>query len=82
MDKPYILRLLGLNSVQVSDKQDAIGNMILGNAQYTLETQSNVEYVVMLHHPLEWFKDSDIAKTYLNSRARVIIVGHKHLPGI
>lgn len=82
LDKPYILRLLGLNSVQVSDKQDAIGNMILGNAQYTLESQSNVEYVVILHHPLEWFKDSDLAKTYLNSRARVIIVGHKHLPGI
>lgn len=76
------LRLVGLNSVQVCDTSDAIGNMILGNRQYTLPTEGHLVYAVMVHHPLEWFKDKTAAKQYLHSRARLLMFGHEHVPEI
>lgn len=76
------LRLVGLNSVQVCDATDSMGNMILGNRQYTLPTERHVVYAVMVHHPLEWFKDKVTAKQYLHSRARVLMFGHEHIPDI
>jgi len=69
--------LVGMNSVQVSDSTDAEGRMILGNNQYVLPEVDNVEYVVLLHHPVEWLKDRSNARPYL-MRARVVMVGHEH----
>lgn len=76
------LRLVGLNSVQVSDAADSMGNLILGNRQYTLPTDGHLVYAVMVHHPLEWFKDKTTAKQYLHSRARLFMFGHEHVPDI
>jgi GTPase-associated adaptor domain/Calcineurin-like phosphoesterase len=81
------LCFVGLNSVQVSDRQDSKGQMILGNRQYAIPRGNNlegpdlegknVEYVVMIHHPLHWLKDHHQAEHYLR-RSRVIMVGHEH----
>lgn len=80
--EPYILRFVGLNSVLISDQLDAKGNLVLGNTQYTIDREQNVESVVMIHHPLDWFLDQVEAEQFLCSRARVIMVGHDHLPAI
>jgi hypothetical protein len=72
------LAFVGMNSVQVSDHQDAEGKMVLGNEQYVLAEQDGVEYVVLVHHPLHWLKDRLEAKRYLMKRARVLVVGHEH----
>jgi hypothetical protein len=76
-----VLRFIGMNSVQVSNKQDTRGQMVLGNSQYVIPREDSeerlLEYVVMIHHPLYWLKDHLEAERYLR-RARVIMVGHEH----
>lgn len=74
------LILTGLTSVLVSNKHDAKGNLLLGKRQYILERRTNREYVVLLHHPLHWFKDQQDATEYLYNRCRVLMFGHEHLP--
>lgn len=76
------LRLVGLNSVQVSEGKDRAGDLILGNTQYILPDEPHLVYIAILHHPLHWFMDEAEAKPYLHSRARVIMVGHEHIPAI
>ncbi|MEN6449164.1 MAG: hypothetical protein ABFC96_01610 [Thermoguttaceae bacterium] len=77
-----MLRFLGLTTVQVSDKQDAKGKMVLGNAQYSFQRVPNVAHVVMAHHPLDWCRDHQMAENSIYSRARVAIFGHEHVPKI
>lgn len=72
------LRLIGFTSVQVSDKDDKIGKMILGNTQYTISEDANIVNVVLSHHPLDWFIDKIDALQYIHNNVRVIIVGHEH----
>jgi hypothetical protein len=72
------LRFLGLTSVQVSDRTDKAGNIILGNTQYTIAEDQNVVNVVLVHHPLDWFIDKVEASQHLQNNARVIMVGHEH----
>lgn len=74
------LRLVGLNTVQVCDKHDVKGNMILGNTQYILPAEPHVIPMVLMHHPLHWLKDKEEAESYLYSRARVMMLGHEHIP--
>ena len=73
----YRLEFVGMNSVQVCDASDSEGQMVLGNTQYVLRPEDNVEYVVLVHHPLHWFRDRGDASRYLK-RARVLMVGHEH----
>ncbi|WP_433972817.1 metallophosphoesterase [Tunturiibacter lichenicola] len=72
------LKFIGLTSVQVSDKDDKPGNIILGNVQYTIAEEDNVVNIVLVHHPLDWFIDKDAAQEHLHNNARVIMVGHEH----
>lgn len=72
------LRLYGLTSVQVSNAEDLLGNMILGNQQYMIDEEDNIIKVVLVHHPLEWFKDKEEASQFLKNNARIIMVGHEH----
>jgi len=76
------LRLMGLTSVQVSDREDAEGKMVLGNRQYTFPEDDNVICVVLVHHPLNWFIDKVEATQILYANARLIMVGHEHLLNI
>jgi|CXWL01.1.fsa_nt_gi predicted phosphodiesterase len=77
------LRLIGMNSVQVSDDEDTTGNMVLGNTQYILPADNpSIIYAAVMHHPLDWYMDKAEAKQYLHNRARLVMVGHEHIPGI
>lgn len=71
------LRFTGMNGVRISDRNDTHRSLILGNDQYTLEREHGCEYVVLLHHPLNWFRDFENAAPMLR-RARVILLGHEH----
>lgn len=77
----YNLCLLGFNSVRVSDDFDGIGAMVLGRDQYFvgLEKEPNIEYAVLSHHPLDWFKDKEEVKRIFESRARILLFGHEHI---
>lgn len=72
------LRLVGLCSVQVCDNLDNKGMMILGSKQYLLPVEDGIEYVVLMHHPLEWFKDRIEIEQKFNNRVRILICGHEH----
>lgn len=76
------LKFIGLTSVQVSDLTDRVGNIILGNAQYSIAEEDNVINIVLVHHPLNWFIDKHAAQEHLHNNARVIMVGHEHMLNI
>ena len=71
------LRFIGLNTVQVSDLSDKVGDMVLGSSQYIIANDHRHECIVLMHHPLNWLKDAARAEKYLK-RARMIMVGHEH----
>lgn len=76
----YVIRIVGMNSVQVCDGDDAEGNMVLGNNQYVIDEDSNVVPIALMHHPLTWFMDKAKAKPYLH-RAPILLFGHEHTQG-
>lgn len=80
LNHQYALRLIGMSSVQVCDSHDEVGNMILGNTQYTIQDPDNVAPIGLIHHPLNWFKDQVEAERYLR-RAPVLLFGHEHSHG-
>ena len=73
---------MGLNTVQVCDREDEKGGLLLGKHQYVLERTPRVEVIVVMHHPPEWIKDRHEAFQYLDSRARVHVFGHEHMQEI
>jgi predicted phosphodiesterase len=75
---PYHLNLIGLNSVLISGHDDELGKMVLGRTQYIIQPIHNAAHVVLVHHPLHWFKDVAACRNYLQSRAKLLIVGHEH----
>ena len=77
-----VLRLVGMNSVQISEGKDRAGDLILGSTQYVLPEKPYLVYAVILHHPIDWFMDKAEARQYLHNRARLIMVGHEHISNI
>ena len=71
-----------LNSALICSRKDDKGKLILGKRQHVLPVADGQEIVVLVHHPLSWFQDSDNARRYLRSRARMLISGHEHFPGL
>lgn len=76
------LRFVRFNSALICSRKDDQGKLILGRRQRTLPLRDGEEVVVLVHHPLHWFQDSDDAKKYIQSRARVLISGHEHFPSL
>jgi predicted phosphodiesterase len=76
------LRFIGLNSALCCAKKDEKGKLLLGARQRTLPRKAGEELVVVCHHPLPWLRDSEEARQYVRSRARVFISGHEHKPQI
>jgi hypothetical protein len=81
MEVPNKLSFVGITSVIVSDLTDAVGMMILRNQQYIISRAACTELVVMMHHPVHWFRNHNDVETYLN-RARIILTGHEHNPKV
>ena len=76
------LRFIGLNSALACSNEDEEGELLLGARQHVLPRHSGEELVVLSHHPLHWLQDSDDAREYIRSRARVFICGHEHRPSV
>lgn len=76
------LRFIGLNSALACSDEDVPAGLLLGVRQRLLPRTSGEELVVLCHHPLGCLQDSDEAKRYIHSRARVFIYGHIHSPSL
>lgn len=76
------LRFIRLNSALICSKKDTHGKLILGARQRVMPERKGEEIVVLSHHPLSWFQDSDDATRYIRNRARVFISGHEHNPSV
>jgi hypothetical protein len=76
------LRFIGLNSALICSANDQEGRLLLGTRQLVLPRAAGEELVVLCHHPLHWLQDSDEARRYVRSRARVFISGHEHDPSL
>lgn len=64
------------------DETDEEPELMVGHRQFIIQPTKGEETVVLLHHPLNWYKDNEEADTYLRSRARVLITGHEHDPKV
>lgn len=76
------LRFIGLNSALICLGKDQEGSLLLGARQRILPKRPGQELVVLCHHPLKWLQDSQDARKYLRTRARVFISGHEHKPDV
>lgn len=76
------LRVVGVNSALICAANDKEGKLLLGQRQWVLPRTPGEELVVMTHHPMNWFQDSEDALDYVRSRARVYLSGHEHNPAV
>lgn len=76
------LRFIGLNSALICAANDVKGRLLLGARQHVLPRNAAEELIVICHHPLDWLQDSEAARRYVRSRARVFVSGHEHDPSL
>jgi hypothetical protein len=63
-------------------ERDEHPELMIGARQFTIPRADGVENVVLVHHPLSWYKDQEQVRDYIRSRARVFISGHEHDPKV
>ncbi|HBO2529468.1 metallophosphoesterase [Pseudomonas aeruginosa] len=63
-------------------ERDEHPELMIGARQFTIPPTPGVENIVLVHHPLNWYKDQDQVRDYIRSRARVFISGHEHDPKV
>lgn len=76
------IRFVRLNSALACSKKDKKGKLLLGARQRVLKPKPGEELVILCHHPVHWFQDSEEAWLYISNRARVFISGHEHNPSV
>jgi len=78
------IRFIRLNSALLchGEERDENPELIIGARQFTIPRTNGVENIVLVHHPLNWYKDQDQVRDYIRSRARVFISGHEHDPKV
>lgn len=76
------IRFIRLNSALTCSKNDEKGKLLLGARQRVLPQNPGEEIVVLSHHPVQWFQDSEDALRFIRNRARVFISGHEHNPSV
>lgn len=78
------IRFVRLNSALLCTgaENDTDPELMMGARQFIIPRNNGEENIVLIHHPLHWFKDSESASQYLRSRSRVIISGHEHNPRV
>ncbi|ESZ35915.1 MULTISPECIES: metallophosphoesterase [unclassified Mesorhizobium] len=78
------IRFIRMNSslLCTGNENDEEPELMVGARQFTVERNPGEETVVLIHHPLNWFKDNEDAARYLQSRVRVMISGHEHDPKV
>lgn len=78
------VRFVRMNSslLCTGEENEKEPELMIGARQFTVPRAAGEEMIVLIHHPLNWFKDCDEATTYLQSRVRVLISGHEHDPKV
>lgn len=78
------IRFIRFNSSLLchGDEGDEHPELMIGARQFTIPREKGVENIILVHHPLHWYKDQDEVRDYIRSRARVFISGHEHNPKV
>jgi hypothetical protein len=78
------IRFVRMNSslLCTGEETDADPELMVGARQFTVARTAGEETIVLIHHPLNWYKDNEDATRYLKSRVRVLISGHEHDPKV
>jgi hypothetical protein len=78
------IRFVRMNSSLLchGKERDDAPELMIGARQFTIPRHPGEENVVLVHHPLSWYKDADDVRQYVRSRARVFISGHEHDPKV
>ena len=78
------IRFIRLNSSLLchGEERDEDPELMIGARQFTIPRDDGVENVILVHHPLSWYKDQEQVRQYIRSRARVFISGHEHDPKV
>ena len=63
-------------------ERDEHPELMIGERQFVIPRTDGVENIVLVHHPLNWYKDQVEVQNYIRSRARVFISGHEHNPRV
>lgn len=79
------IRFVRMNSALLCTNKDQYGKpeLFIGARQFaTIPRVDGEENILLIHHPLSWFKDAEDATRYIRSRTRVFIAGHEHDPKV
>lgn len=78
------IRFIRFNSALLchGEEGDEQPELMIGARQFIIPREPGVEYIVLVHHPLHWYKDQNQVRNYVYSRARVFISGHEHDPKV
>ncbi|UCV07036.1 metallophosphoesterase [Dechloromonas denitrificans] len=78
------IRFIRFNSSLLchGEERDEHPELVIGARQFIIPRTNGVENIVLVHHPLNWYKDQDQVRNYIRSRARVFISGHEHDPRV
>lgn len=75
---PYSLKLHGINSCYISDREDDKHGQILPIELYKTTKNKNVVNVSVMHHPLEYVKDAVKVEQELDGLYQIQFFGHIH----
>jgi predicted MPP superfamily phosphohydrolase len=79
LDDRWLLTVRGITTVLCSDHRDARPNLVVGRTQATLPLdRPDRIYLVLAHHPPDWYHDQERVLDALRHRASVLLCGHKH----
>ncbi|WP_444884841.1 metallophosphoesterase [Microbulbifer sp. PSTR4-B] len=78
IDEGVDLIINGLTSTFFSGEHDDIGRLFLGGIQTNFRTEDGCIHLSMMHHPCDWFVNSDDVIDDLNNGAGIQLFGHKH----
>lgn len=78
------IRFIRLNSALLCTGNEHEDNpeLMIGSRQFTIPKKAGEENIVLVHHPLHWYKDSAEVRQYVRARGRVFISGHEHNPKV
>ncbi|HLO78907.1 MAG TPA: metallophosphoesterase [Magnetospirillum sp.] len=78
------IRFIRMNSALLchGKERDDAPELMIGARQFTIPRNTGEENVLLVHHPLNWYRDADEVRQYVRSRARVFISGHEHDPKV
>ncbi|SMG65348.1 protein containing Metallophosphoesterase domain [methanotrophic bacterial endosymbiont of Bathymodiolus sp.] len=78
------IRFIRFNSALLchGHERDEQPELVIGARQFIIPRTAGVENIILVHHPLNWYKDQNDVREYIRTRARVFISGHEHNPKV